>query len=165
MQPPRIDNVPEGQESVWDYPRPPRLEVCKQRIRVECDGIAIADSTRALRLLETSHPPVYYVPSADIQLQYLRHSEHASWCEWKGKAGYFDLVLPGRTIADAGWFYPSPSQAYAQLRLHYAFYASRVDECYVGDEQVQPQPGDFYGGWITSQIVGPFKGALGTHGW
>lgn len=165
MQKPQTGDVPEGKESVWDYPRPPRLEPCHHRIRVECDGITLVDSVNALRMLETSHPPVYYIPSTDIQLQFLRQSERVSWCEWKGQAGYVHLQTPERLIENVAWFYPNPSPSYANLRQHYAFYAPKVDACFVGDEQVQPQPGDFYGGWITSHIVGPFKGGPGTRGW
>jgi uncharacterized protein (DUF427 family) len=165
MQPQSESNLPQGQESVWDYPRPPRLEPCKRRIRVECDGIVLADSARTLRMLETSHPPVYYIPAADILVKHLRISERSSWCEWKGRAGYVDLDLPERTIHNAAWFYAAPSAAYSPLRQHYAFYASKVDACFVDDERVHAQPGDFYGGWITSDIVGPFKGGPGTRGW
>ncbi len=153
-------------ESVWDYPRPPRLELTPRRLRVVHRGVVIADTTRALRILETSHPPVYYIPPADIALKYLRVSERrSSFCEFKGFASYWSIEVDGRLTADAAWSYAHPSRAYAALQDHLAFYASKVDECSVDGEIVVPQPGDFYGGWITSHITGPFKGAPGTLGW
>lgn len=161
----KLEKPADGQESVWDYPRPPRLEAAHKRIRIVCGGLTLVDSTNALRMLETSHPPVYYIPIADIQQQYVQVSQRVSWCEWKGQASYFHLQLPEQTIADAGWFYSNPSPIFANLRNHYAFYASKMDACYVDDELARPQEGDFYGGWISSQIVGPFKGGPGTRGW
>jgi uncharacterized protein (DUF427 family) len=161
-------------ESVWDYPRPPRLEPTTSLIRVLHGGVLIAETTRALRILETSHPPVYYIPPADIALKYLRISERrSSFCEFKGAATYWSidvnaaLAKPSRAAvsADAAWSYAHPSQAYAALADHLAFYASRVDECTVDGERATAQPGDFYGGWITSRILGPFKGPPGTLGW
>lgn len=154
-----------GQESVWDYPRPPRLEACAEWVRIECDGLLLAESCQTLRMLETSHPPVYYIPETDIRKEFLRPSQRASWCEWKGQAGYVHVQLPDRLITNAGWFYPNPSPSYSQLKGHYAFYAHCMDACYVGEERVEAQPGDFYGGWITSKIVGPFKGPPGTRTW
>jgi uncharacterized protein (DUF427 family) len=153
-------------ESVWDYPRPPRLEPTPRSIRVVHGGVTIADTTRALRILETSHPPVYYIPPADIALKYLRVSERrSSFCEFKGFASYWSIEVEGKLTPDAAWSYAHPSHAYAALQDHLAFYASKVDECSVDGEIVVPQPGDFYGGWITSHITGPFKGAPGTFGW
>lgn len=155
-----------GQESVWDYPRPPRLEACEgDTIRVIVDGIEIAATTRAQRVLETSHPPTIYIPLADTRLDLLIASKHRTWCEWKGQGHYFSLQLPGRTINDVAWTYPEPNAAFASLRQTLAFYPSRVDECSINGEVVQAQEGDFYGGWITQKIVGPFKGAAGTWGW
>jgi uncharacterized protein (DUF427 family) len=154
-----------GQESVWDYPRPPRVEPVPERIRVRAGGITIADSTRALRVLETSGPPVYYLPPADVRTDLLRPTEHSSVCEWKGTARYHAVVLPNREITNAAWSYPHPSPGYEAIRDHLAFYAGRVDEAWVGDERAIPQPGHFYGGWITSWIVGPFKGGPGSFGW
>jgi uncharacterized protein (DUF427 family) len=154
-------------ESVWDYPRPPRLEPTSSHIRITHAGILLADTAHALRILETSHPPVYYIPPADIALQHLRQStRRSSFCEFKGHATYWSIHLPNTPlVADAAWSYPHPTPAYAALRDHLAFYATRVDECTVDGERVQPQPGDFYGGWITSRITGPFKGPPGTLGW
>lgn len=153
------------QESVWDYPRPPRVERCAERIRVEFGGVTIADSMAAYRLLETSHPPTYYIPQADIRMDLLRPSSGRSFCEFKGSAGYWDLEVEDRTVAPVAWSYPAPSGAYKELRDHLAFYASKVDACYVGDELARPQEGGFYGGWITGNLKGSFKGAPGTRGW
>ena len=155
-------------ESVWDYPRPPRLEKSERRITITHAGIAIADTSRAMRILETSHPPVYYIPQADLAMEFLKpSSKRGSFCEFKGVASYWSLVLPdGRgSVEDVAWSYARPSGSYVALKDHLAFYASRVDECTVDGEQVVPQPGDFYGGWITSHVKGPFKGAPGTLGW
>jgi uncharacterized protein (DUF427 family) len=158
-------------ESVWEYPRPPRLEPVPARIRVVHAGETLADSARALRILETSHPPVYYLPQTDIAMARLRRSPaRSSYCEFKGAASYWSLVTtaPDGSTAlrpDVAWSYERPSAPYAALKDHLAFYASRVDECWVDGERVVPQEGDFYGGWITSNLRGPFKGAPGTRGW
>jgi uncharacterized protein (DUF427 family) len=160
----RIEPGP-GQESVWDYPRPPRLEPTARRIRVVFGGVTIADTRAAYRVLETSHPPVYYIPPADIVMEHLRPASGGSFCEWKGRAGYYTVTAGGRSAESAAWFYPSPAPAFAPIRDHVAFYAGRMDACYVDDEPVTPQPGDFYGGWITGEIVGPFKGGPGSWGW
>jgi uncharacterized protein (DUF427 family) len=153
-------------ESVWDYPRPPRLEPTPIRIRITHGGVLLVDTTRALRILETSHPPVFYIPPADIAMHYLKLSaRRGSFCEFKGTASYWTIDVPGALSPDAAWSYANPTARYAALRDHLAFYASRVDECTVDGEVVQPQPGDFYGGWITSRVTGPFKGPPGTLGW
>ena len=152
-------------ESVWDYPRPPRLENSGERLRVIFNGETIADTIAGFRVLETSHPPVYYLPPGDIARQYLVKAPGSSWCEFKGHAEYWSLDVKGRRADKAAWGYPEPSSAYARIAGYFAFYASRVDACWVGDEIVQPQQGDFYGGWITSRIAGPFKGGAGTRGW
>ena len=153
-------------ESVWDYPRPPRLEPSARRIRVVFGGITIVDSRRALRLLETSHPPTYYIPRSDVIDGHLRAAAGArTFCEWKGQASYFDVIAGDRVAPRAAWTYPDPAAAYAALRDHLAFYPDPMDACFVDDERVVPQPGSFYGGWITSDIVGPFKGGPGTTGW
>ena len=154
-----------GQESVWDYPRPPRLEKVTVRLRVIFCGQTIADTTSGYRVLETSHPPVYYIPPDDIAQQYLQGAPGSSWCEFKGHARYWSLNVDGRAAENAAWSYPTPSAAFSDIAGYLAFYASRVDQCWVDDERVQPQEGDFYGGWITSRIVGPFKGGAGTRGW
>ncbi len=154
-----------GQESVWDYPRPPRIEASSKHVQVAFGGMAVADTRRALRVLETSHPPVYYIPPEDVRVDCLADSPRHSWCEWKGEATYYHLVTQDRTLEDAAWTYLDPLPPFAVLRGHLAFYPSRADACYVDGEAVQSQPGDFYGGWITRDIVGPFKGPLGTSGW
>jgi len=148
-------------ESVWAYPRPPRVEPSSEHVTVRFAGRCLADSRRALRVLETSHPPVYYLPQADIEMSMLRRGNGASWCEFKGTAVYWGC---GRTQA-IGWSYPDPSPGFEQLRDHIAFHPGRVEEARVDGEPVAPQEGGFYGGWITSRVIGPFKGGPGTHGW
>ncbi len=164
MKPRRIPPGP-GQESVWDYPRPPRMEAVPERVRVEFNGLLVADSTRALRILETSHPPTIYVPRGDVRMEFLSHADGSSFCEWKGQASYFHLAVAGKKSVNAAWCYLHPITRYAPLAGHIAFYPSRVDACFLGDERVRAQAGDFYGGWITGRIVGPFKGEPGTWGW
>jgi uncharacterized protein (DUF427 family) len=152
-------------ESVWDYPRPPRVERTGRRVRVEFADRVIAESSRSLRVLETSHPPVYYIPRSDIVESFIRPATHTSFCEFKGHASYIDVVVEDRVAADAGWEYPDPSRGFEDLKDHVAFYPGRVDACFVDGERVKAQDGGFYGGWITSEIAGPFKGAAGTRGW
>jgi uncharacterized protein (DUF427 family) len=154
-----------GRESVWDYPRPPRVELCKLRLRVEFDGETIAETVRAYRVLETSHPPTYYIPQVDVKMELLRPNTARSFCEFKGEARYWDIRGGVRTSVAAAWSYPSPSPPYVVLRDYLAFYPHRVDACFVDGELVRPQEGDFYGGWITSDLAGPFKGGPGTRGW
>jgi uncharacterized protein (DUF427 family) len=154
-----------GQESVWDYPRPPRLENVDRRIKVVFGGATIAYTTRAKRVLETSHPPVYYVPPEDIRMEQLQPSDGASFCEWKGRARYFDIVTDERSETRAAWYYPDPVPAYRDLKDYVAFYPSKMDACWVDGEKVEAQEGDFYGGWITAGIIGHFKGGPGTRGW
>lgn len=149
----------DGQESVWDYPRPPRLEPVLERLRVVFNGITIADSLAGFRVLETSSPPTYYFPPADIHMELLTPSPTRTHCEWKGTAVYWSLEVNGRRSEDAGWSYPTPVDRFEPIRNYIAFYPGRVDACYLDDEQARPQDGEFYGGWITSKIVGPFKGA------
>ena len=161
------------EESVWDYPRPPRLERTSSLIRIVHGGVKLAESTAAYRVLETSHPPVYYIPQADIAMQFVKPSTRSgSFCEFKGIASYWSIDLAEQArdgsrarVQDAAWSYAKPAASFAPIRDHLAFYASKVDECSVDGEVVQAQPGDFYGGWITSWIKGPFKGAPGTMGW
>ena len=130
------------------------------------DDVEIASTTSALRVLETAGAPVYYVPPADVRTDLVRPTEHATFCEWKGAARYWSIALPGgRTIPNAAWSYADPKPGYEAIRDHLAFYAWAVDEAWVGDELATPQPGHFYGGWVTSRIVGPFKGEPGTQGW
>jgi len=152
-------------ESVWDYPRPPRVEVSQRRIRVIVDGTTVADSRRAVRVLETSHPPAWYIPADDVRMDLLRPTSRSSACEFKGQASYFTIIAGGRERKDAAWTYPRPLPSYAAITDHVAFYPGRVDEAWVDGERVMPQAGDFYGGWITPEVLGPFKGAPGTRGW
>lgn len=154
-----------GQESVWDYPRPPRLEDTAKHIQIIFNGIAIADTRRAKRVLETSHPPVYYIPPEDIQMEYLIEAPGSSFCEWKGQARYYTVKVGDRQIEQVAWYYPQPVPEFASIQNYVAFYANRMDACYVDGEKVQPQEGGLYGGWITSDVVGPFKGGSGTWGW
>lgn len=152
-------------ESVWDFPRPPRLEPTPRRIQVLVAGTTIADSSQALRLLETSHPPTYYIPPGDVRMDLLKRTDRRSFCEFKGAAAYYSLEVGDRQSANCAWSYPAPVPAYEALRDHLAFFAGLVDECWVDDEKAQAQPGGFYGGWITSDLEGPFKGGAGTLGW
>ncbi len=154
-----------GQESVWDYPRPPRLEPTGKRIQIVFQGVEIANTTAAYRVLETSHPPVYYLPPADIRMEYLRPAEGGSLCEWKGQASYYDLAVGSVTLPQVAWTYLKPTPSFAAIAGYIAFYAGPMDACMVDGERVTPQPGGFYGGWITRDIVGPFKGEPGTWGW
>jgi uncharacterized protein (DUF427 family) len=153
-------------ESVWSYPRPPAVEPCACRVTIEHGGELIADSTRALRVLETSHPPTIYLPPEDIQTELLEPSgARGSFCEWKGCAEYLDLVTRAGRETGVAWRYREPTPGYAALRDFIAFYPNRLDTCRLGDERVLAQAGDFYGGWVTRDLEGPFKGAPGTAGW
>lgn len=154
-----------GDESVWDYPRPPRVEATTKRVQVFFAGDLVAESRRALRVLETSHPPVYYLPPEDVRTDLLTRTEGRSFCEFKGGAVYWTLRAGGSTSQDAAWSYPDPAKGFERLRDHLAFYPSRVSGCFVDGERVTAQAGDFYGGWITADIKGPFKGGAGTWGW
>jgi uncharacterized protein (DUF427 family) len=153
-------------ERVWEYPRPPAVVPCEHRVRVELGGEVLVDSPRALRVLETSHPPTVYVPPGDVRGDLLAASGAPStWCEFKGAARYLDANVGGRVVPAVGWTYPDPSPGYEALRDHLAFYPGRVDAAWMGDERVQAQESDFYGGWITADLVGPFKGPPGTLRW
>jgi uncharacterized protein (DUF427 family) len=154
-----------GQESVWDYPRPPRVDPVAKRVVVRLGGTVIADTTDAVRVLETSHPPVYYLPVASFVDGALRPAAGTTFCEFKGEASYLDVIGGSAVAPSAGWYYAAPSRGFAELRNMVALYPGRMERCEVGGEVVEAQDGDFYGGWITSEIVGPFKGAPGTWGW
>jgi uncharacterized protein (DUF427 family) len=153
-----------GQESVWDYPRPPRLERVNKRIQVWLGGVLIADTTGAYRVLETSHPPGYYLPPESFIPGSVVAARGSSVCEWKGRAAYHSLRGGDRLSEGAAWSYPAPTPAFAPIAGYLALYAGRVDRVTVDGEAVVPQPGQFYGGWITGDVVGPFKGE-GTMGW
>ncbi len=165
--PPSVDPIVpgEGQESVWDFPRPPRVEPVAIPIRVVVDGITIADSVGARRVVETASAPVYYLPPGDVRLDLLRRNAQHSACEYKGLAAYYDLRVPTRMVANVAWSYDEPARGYEAIRGFVAFFAGRVDEAWVGDELATPQPGGFYGGWVSSRVVGPIKGGPGTLGW
>jgi uncharacterized protein (DUF427 family) len=165
MRRPPPEPVGPGQESVWDYPRPPSAEVTPRRVVVELGGRVLADTARAVRVCETSHPPVYYLPREDVDGALLERASGSSWCEWKGAATYWDAVVDGRRVPAVGWSYEDPAPGYEHLRGAVAFYPDRVDRALVDGEQARPQPGGFYGGWITADVVGPFKGEPGTLGW
>ena len=154
-----------GQESVWDYPRPPRLELSGKPIQIVFNNVIIADTNKAYRVLETSHPPVYYLPPQDVKLEYLQSTSQQSFCEWKGWAKYYSLIVGDKEAINVAWSYPEPTSSFAAIKDYIAFYAGPMDACYVNEEKVIPQPGGFYGGWITSDVVGPFKGEKGTWGW
>ena len=152
-------------ESVWDYPRPPRLEEFNGTITVELGGEAIASTQHAWRVLETSHPPTYYLPPDCFRDGALRPTAGSSWCEWKGQASYFDALGGTKVAARAAWTYVRPTRGFAAIAGAVAVMAALVDRCTVNGEVVQPQPGGFYGGWVTSWVVGPFKGTPGSQGW
>ncbi|MEO5852910.1 MAG: DUF427 domain-containing protein [Nocardioides sp.] len=154
-----------GQESVWDYPRPPRAERSAETVEIRVGGETVATTTASYRVLETSHPPTYYVPRAAFADGVLRPVEGSSFCEWKGRATYFDLVTASRTAERAAWTYPEPSKGFEAILDHVAVMPGLVDECVVDGEVVRPQEGGFYGGWITDRVVGPFKGRPGSWGW
>lgn len=164
MKPQPIPPKP-GQESVWDYPRPPRLEDVNSRITILFNKVRIVDTFRAKRVLETSHPPVYYIPKEDIRKGVLIPVSGSSFCEWKGEATYYDVEANEKWAARAAWSYLAPTADFSSISGYVAFYAHLMDACFVDGEQVQPQPGNFYGGWITQNIVGPFKGIPGSWGW
>ncbi|MGG5259973.1 DUF427 domain-containing protein [Phycicoccus avicenniae] len=154
-----------GQESVWDYPRPPALDASRESVEVWLGGVRVAASTRTLRVLETSHPPTYYLPHADFAGGALRRTHGSSYCEWKGEALYFDVVGGDVEAAGAAWTYPHPTPGFEALLDHVAVMPGAMERCVVDGEVVVPQAGGFYGGWITGRVVGPFKGEPGTWGW
>lgn len=158
-------NPDRPRERVADYPRPPRLEPAGRHVRIVLGGETVAETDAAWRVLETFHPPTYYLPEAAFRASVLRPGSGGSFCEWKGMARYWSLVAGGRTAENAAWGYPEPSPSFAPLRGHLAVYAGATDGCWLDDEPVRPQPGGFYGGWVTDELVGPFKGAPGTLGW
>ncbi len=160
----RIPPLP-GQESVWDYPRPPRLEATTRHLVVQFNREIIAETRAGYRVLETSHPPVYYFPPNDVKFDYLKPVAKQTYCEWKGTGGYYDVVVGDKSAPQACWYYGSPTLGFALIQNYLAFYAGPMDGCYVDGELVTPQPGQFYGGWITADIVGPFKGIPGSWAW
>jgi len=161
----RPDPVMPGQESVWDFPRPAIAQSTGSHVRIVHAGVVVADTRRTVRTLETSHPPSYYVPPSDVTPGLLRRAGGGSFCEWKGDAIYWDVVIGDQVLPRAGWSYPGPTPPFECLRDHVAFYAAPFDGCTVDGEPVTPQAGGFYGGWITSRLAGPFKGDAGTMAW
>lgn len=153
-----------GQESVWDYPRPPAIETDPRPVTVHADGLLIADTVHALRVLETGSPPTFYLPLADVVVALLEAVPGTTFCEWKGHAQYWSLVLPQRRLERVAWTYPTPYPEFAALREHIAFYPGDID-CRVDGVRVSSQAGRYYGGWITAELVGPFKGEPGTGHW
>lgn len=165
VRPPFAQKPAENQESVWDYPRPPVLIADTRHVLVKLGDVTIVDTRSAHRLLETSHPPTWYLPRKDTDMKYLERTSGSSFCEWKGSAAYFDVVVGQTRFSRAAWAYPDPIEAaYVELADSIAFYATNL-ACFVNGERVLPQPGGFYGGWITSELCGPFKGEPGTGGW
>jgi uncharacterized protein (DUF427 family) len=152
-------------ESVWDYPRPPHLESSPKKLKVVFNGVTIAESNSAYRVLETSHPPTYYFPPEDVKREHLLKAQGRSICEWKGQAAYFDVVVHGQRAPRAAWNYSAPTPDFEPIAGYICFYASKMDACFVDGEEVRAQAGDYYGGWVTGEIVGPFKGAAGTGFW
>lgn len=152
-------------ESVWEYPRPPAISREDMHVRVVVDGRVLAETSRPVVVRETSHPPVFYVPPEDVDMTMLESSAHVTYCEYKGEAHYFSLIGGGERRSDIAWCYPEPAPGYEELAGHLAFYAWALDEATVDGEQIEPQSGHFYGGWVTSWVEGPFKGAPGTLGW
>ena len=164
-RPPFAEIPGPGQESVWDYPRPPRIEADLRRIEIRVGNTVIADTTAAFRVLETASPPTFYLPPSDVRVELLRPAPGASRCEWKGTAEYWRVGSEeGERVEHVAWSYADPFADFAELRGHFAFYPARVD-CFVDGERVRAQPGGFYAGWITSDVVGPFKGAPGSGAW
>ena len=153
-----------GQESVWDYPRPPRLEPDSRIIRVSLGDTLIAETRHAIRVLETASPPTFYIPPKDVRAALLTRSHGNSFCEWKGRATYWSLRIGGVTAHDVAWSYEAPFPEFSEVRGYLSFYPSKVD-CFVDAERVRAQLGGFYGGWVTDEIVGPFKGQAGTGSW
>jgi uncharacterized protein (DUF427 family) len=164
MRPTPIPPGP-GQESVWDYPRPPRIERSDRHIVVTFGGVVVAETRRAVRVLETSHPPSYYLPLDDCTAGAFVPAAGSSFCEWKGVAGYYSIVAGDQVAERTAWCYPDPTPRFAAIVDHVSLYPGRVDRCTIDGELVRAQHGGFYGGWITDEIVGPFKGGPGTSGW
>jgi uncharacterized protein (DUF427 family) len=164
VRPPFADNPEPAQESVWDYPRPPIIVLDERRVVVRVGEQLVADSFRALRLLETASAPGFYLPLADVEMNLLIEAGHRSVCEWKGAARYFDLRTDTARIPLVAWRYPRPPAQYDVIADCVSFYPHKL-ECYVDGERVRPQPGGFYGGWVTADIAGPVKGTPGTAGW
>jgi len=146
-------------ESVWDYPKPPKVEDTAKSVKIVFNEVVIAETTHAKRVLQTGHPPVYYIPRQDIHMEYLTSTTKTSTCEFKGKAFYYDLKVGTKSVSNVGWSYPEPTKGYESIKDYVAFYPKPMDACYVDGERVTPEPGEYFGGWVTKDIVGPFEGA------
>ena len=162
---PEPDPVGPGQESVWDYPRPAICEPTSRRVEIIHRGVKIVDTKRAWRTLETSHPPTYYIPPADVMISLLNPNPRRTMCEWKGQANYWDIAVDGDVIEAGAWSYPSPTLPFAAIRDFLAFYPDPLDECLIDGIKITPQPGQFYGGWISQYECGPFKGGPNSRFW
>lgn len=162
---PTPESIRPGQESVWSFPRPPALRASVEQVTVVLGGRTICQTDTSWQVLETSHPPTYYLPRSSFVTGSLREASGHSFCEWKGAASYLDLLGGDRVAERAGWYYPSPSEPFSDLRGYVAIYPGAMDSCLVDGEQVVAQPGGFYGGWVTSKVAGPFKGIPGSQGW
>lgn len=163
-RPPFADEPGPGKESVWDYPRPPKISQDGRTVEVKWNNQTIALTSDSVRVLETASPPTFYIPPKDVKTDLLKKTSGSSYCEWKGKATYWNITVDGKTIEKAAWSYEDPNPDFEKLAGYFSFYPGKV-ECYVDSERVKPQPGGFYGGWMTSEIVGPVKGETGTGGW
>ena len=168
-RPSAIEVPKPGQESVWDYPRPPELRAAEGPLKVVFGGEVIAETTLGLRIVETAGAPVYFFPPVDVKMELLKEAQGSTFCEWKGEAVYFDLVASGKVSERAAFSYPDPlddlGRGFDKVAGWIAFYASRVDEAWVDGERATPQPGGFYAGWVTSRLAGPIKGEPGSEGW
>ena len=164
-RPPFAEAPGPGQESVWDYPRPPRVEAVELPVRVEVGALVLAHSRRAVRVLETASAPAIYLPTEDVEMRYLLPSSQGAVCEWKGPWIFWTVRAGERIIPKAAWSYTDPWPGYEALADRLAFYPAKMAACWLGDQRVEPQPGGFYGGWVTPEIVGPMKGGAGTSGW
>ena len=162
---PDPDPIKPGQESVWDYPRPAICEPSKRRVQIIHKGVELVDSVDAWRTLETSHPPTYYIPQTDIAMEHLRENQRRTMCEWKGQARYFDIVVGDDAIPAGAWSYAAPTPTFAKIKDYIAFYPDPIEQCLSDGEQITPQPGQFYGGWISQYEAGPFKGIPGSQFW
>jgi uncharacterized protein (DUF427 family) len=165
MMHPTPDPALAGQESVWDFPRPAVAEFISSHLKIIHRGVTIAETRRGVRTLETSHPPSYYFPREDVAMAFLSPSANRSFCEWKGDAAYLNIAVKGEILRDVAWTYQQPTASFVVLRDHIAFYAAPFDGCFVDGEKAVPQPGGFYGGWVTSKLAGPIKGILGSRFW
>lgn len=162
---PTPDPARAGQESVWNFPRPAIAEQSVSHLKIVHRGVTVAETRRGVRTLETSHPPSYYFPREDVAMALFSRSENRSFCEWKGEASYFDILVRGEVLRAVAWSYQHPTASFLMLRDHIAFYVAPFESCSVDGEKAVPQPGEFYGGWITSKFAGPFKGIPGSRFW